>query len=110
MPHVVRGALRRGRPGWRERHTISPSARKALEERLEHQAFHDSLAGLPNRALFMDRLVHTLARMERHEKPFTVLFVHLDDFKSVNDSFGHEVGDRLLAAVATRQDSALRAL
>ncbi len=76
--------------------------RKALEERLEHQAFHDSLTGLPNRALFIDRLGHALARIERHEKSVAVLFLDLDDFKLVNDSFGHEVGDRLLTAVAGR--------
>ncbi len=82
--------------------------RKALEERLEHQAFHDSLTGLPNRALLMDRLGHALARVERHEKSIAVLFLDLDDFKFVNDSFGHEVGDRLLAAVASRFQECVR--
>jgi diguanylate cyclase (GGDEF)-like protein/PAS domain S-box-containing protein len=82
--------------------------RKALEERLEHQAFHDSLTGLPNRALFMDRLGHALARVERHEKSIAVLFLDLDDFKLVNDSFGHEVGDRLLVEVAGRLKECVR--
>jgi diguanylate cyclase (GGDEF)-like protein/PAS domain S-box-containing protein len=82
--------------------------RKTLEKQLEHQAFHDLLTSLPNRALFMDRLGHALARMERQEKPVAVLFVDLDDFKLVNDSFGHEVGDRLLAVVANRLRESVR--
>lgn len=82
--------------------------RKALEERLERQAFHDSLTGLPNRALFMDRLAQTLARVERHNKPTAVLFLDLDDFKIVNDSLGHEVGDRLLIEVAGRLSACVR--
>jgi diguanylate cyclase (GGDEF)-like protein len=82
--------------------------RKILENQLEHQAFHDSLTSLPNRALFMDRLGHALVRMERKEKPVAVLFVDLDDFKLVNDSFGHEVGDRLLVEVAGRLKECVR--
>jgi diguanylate cyclase (GGDEF)-like protein/PAS domain S-box-containing protein len=82
--------------------------RKALEERLEHQAFHDSLTGLPNRTLFMDRLGHALARVARHEKSIAVLFLDLDDFKLVNDSLGHEVGDRLLVEVAGRLKECVR--
>ena len=84
------------------------TGRKALEKRLEHQAFHDSLTGLSNRALFMDRLGHALARVERHERFVALLFVDLDDFKLVNDSFGHEVGDRLLAAVAEKLQECVR--
>ena len=82
--------------------------RKALEERLEHQAFHDSLTGLPNRALFVDRLGHALARVERHGRSVAVLFLDLDDFKLVNDSFGHEVGDRLLIEAAGRLKECVR--
>ena len=82
--------------------------RKALEEQLKHQAFHDSLTGLPNRALFMDRLEHTLARAKRREDSFAVLFLDLDRFKSINDSLGHEVGDELLVAVAERLQACLR--
>ena len=76
--------------------------RNALEEQLRHQAFHDALSGLANRSLFMDRLGHALARVGRGARPVAVLFLDLDDFKSVNDQFGHGEGDRLLVAVAER--------
>jgi diguanylate cyclase (GGDEF)-like protein/PAS domain S-box-containing protein len=76
--------------------------RKEFEEQLRHQAFHDSLTDLPNRALFMDRLGHALARMSRSEQCVAVLFLDLNNFKLVNDSLGHEVGDQLLIAVAER--------
>jgi diguanylate cyclase (GGDEF)-like protein/PAS domain S-box-containing protein len=76
--------------------------RKALEQQLAHQAFHDSLTGIANRALFKDRLHQSVARAARRlEKP-AVLFIDLDGFKTVNDSLGHGVGDELLAAVAAR--------
>nr|MDP9478110.1 EAL domain-containing protein [Actinomycetota bacterium] len=82
--------------------------RKALEERLEHQAFHDPLTGLPNRALFQDRLEHALARAGRDDGAVAVLFLDLDDFKVVNDSLGHEAGDKLLVEVAGRLRGCLR--
>jgi diguanylate cyclase (GGDEF)-like protein/PAS domain S-box-containing protein len=83
--------------------------RKTLEERLRHQAFHDPLTELPNRALFMNRLGHALSRMERSNKAAAVLFLDLDNFKLVNDSLGHEVGDKLLVSVAERLRECLRA-
>jgi diguanylate cyclase (GGDEF)-like protein/PAS domain S-box-containing protein len=82
--------------------------RKALEEQLEHQALHDPLTDLPNRLLFMDRLEHALARTERREESIAVLFLDLDNFKLINDSFGHAVGDRLLLQVADRLDICMR--
>jgi diguanylate cyclase (GGDEF)-like protein/PAS domain S-box-containing protein len=83
--------------------------RKALEERLEHQALHDSLTGLPNRQLLMDRLGRALARTERRRgSGVAVLFMDLDGFKVVNDSLGHDAGDRLLVAIAERLRSCLR--
>ncbi|HET7269820.1 MAG TPA: EAL domain-containing protein, partial [Rubrobacter sp.] len=84
------------------------TGRKALEEELARQAFHDSLTGLPNRALFLDRLGHTLARARRGDGHASVLFVDLDDFKIVNDSLGHESGDLLLTQVAERLRSCVR--
>ncbi len=75
---------------------------------LQYQALHDTLTGLPNRALIMDRIEQLLARNRRHGTSGAALFVDLDDFKNVNDTLGHEAGDRLLMAVATRLSSALR--
>ena len=83
--------------------------RKALEEQLRHQAFHDVLTGLANRSLFRDRLGHALARAGRDALPTAVLYLDLDDFKSVNDRLGHAEGDRLLVAVGERLRSATRA-
>jgi diguanylate cyclase (GGDEF)-like protein/PAS domain S-box-containing protein len=81
--------------------------RKALESALAHQAFHDSVTELANRALFTDRLGHALARAESTGQPPTVLLVDLDDFKDVNDALGHEAGDELLTAVAGRLKACL---
>jgi diguanylate cyclase (GGDEF)-like protein/PAS domain S-box-containing protein len=82
--------------------------RKALKEQLHHQAFHDLLTGLPNRALFMDRLEHALIRANRRGSKVAVLFADLDNFKVINDSLGHKVGDQLLIAVAERLKTHLR--
>ena len=76
--------------------------RKGLEEELTHQAFHDSLTGLANRALFRDRLEHALARAGRYGTEVGVLFLDLDSFKTINDSLGHDAGDELLVAVGER--------
>jgi diguanylate cyclase (GGDEF)-like protein/PAS domain S-box-containing protein len=84
------------------------TARKGLEEELRRQAFHDSLTGLANRALFADRLDHALARTRRFRQPLAVLFIDIDDFKTVNDSLGHGEGDQLLIAVAERLVGAVR--
>jgi diguanylate cyclase (GGDEF)-like protein/PAS domain S-box-containing protein len=82
--------------------TRDVSERRRLEEQLTHQAFHDPLTGLANRALFRDRVSHALALAQRRGSPVTVLFLDLDDFKKVNDSLGHSEGDRLLMAAAER--------
>ena len=83
--------------------------RKQLEDQLQHEAFHDPLTGLANRALFADRVTHALARSARHpQDQLAVLFLDLDDFKVVNDSLGHAAGDELLTAVAERIRACLR--
>lgn len=83
--------------------------RKIAEEKLVHDALHDTLTGLPNRALFMDRLGHAIELSKRRpEVLFAVLFIDLDRFKVVNDSLGHLVGDRLLVAIAQRLETCLR--
>ena len=76
--------------------------RKMAELELAHRATHDELTGLPNRTLFLDRLGLTLGRLERRSRAAAVLFLDLNHFKSVNDRFGHEVGDELLTAVGAR--------
>ena len=82
--------------------------RKALEEELQHQAFHDPLTGLPNRSLFADRLGQALARANRRRESLAVLFLDLDEFKTINDGIGHEAGDELLVAVARILRSCVR--
>jgi diguanylate cyclase (GGDEF)-like protein len=85
------------------------SERKAFEEQLAHQAFHDPVTHLANRALFNERVRHAVARALRERVGMAVLFVDLDDFKTVNDSLGHAVGDRVLLEVAQRISASVRA-
>jgi diguanylate cyclase (GGDEF)-like protein/PAS domain S-box-containing protein len=84
------------------------SERKNFEEQLLHQAFHDKLTGLANRALFQDRVAHALDRHRRDVDSISVLFVDLDDFKTVNDSLGHASGDQLLKECGERLRDCLR--
>ncbi len=77
-------------------------------EELEYRAYHDELTGLPNRALLNDRLTHALSRSQREGTEVAVLFLDLDRFKFVNDSLGHDAGDRLLSQVADRMVAGLR--
>jgi diguanylate cyclase (GGDEF)-like protein/PAS domain S-box-containing protein len=82
--------------------------RKSLEHQLTHQALHDPLTKLANRILFRDRVEHALAKIRRSKTTVAVLFLDLDNFKTVNDSLGHARGDMLLVAVAERLRSCLR--
>jgi diguanylate cyclase (GGDEF)-like protein/PAS domain S-box-containing protein len=82
--------------------------RVQLEEELTHQAFHDGLTGLANRALFRDRLDQALARSERSEDAVAVLLVDLDGFKQVNDGLGHDAGDQMLQQIAERFAKVIR--
>ena len=83
--------------------------RKRAEEKLAHQSFHDGLTGLPNRALFLDRLQRSITHSRRHSDfKFAVLFIDIDEFKVFNDSLGHAAGDRLLVQVAERLTASLR--
>ncbi|HEU5422644.1 MAG TPA: diguanylate cyclase, partial [Nitrolancea sp.] len=78
------------------------SDRKQLEMQLAYQAFHDPLTGLPNRTVFADRLAHALSIAGRRGELVAVLFLDLDRFKTINDTLGHPVGDKLLTEVASR--------
>ena len=85
------------------------SERHANDEMMHHLAFYDALTGLPNRRLLEDRLRQTIAMAQRESQRFTLLFVDLDKFKPINDSYGHAVGDWLLKEVASTLEVTLRA-
>jgi diguanylate cyclase (GGDEF)-like protein len=82
--------------------------RKVLENDLRHKVLHDDLTGIANRVLFRERLDHALATQARSNNVTAVLFIDLDDFKTVNDGLGHDVGDELLKVIAFRLESFLR--
>jgi diguanylate cyclase (GGDEF)-like protein/PAS domain S-box-containing protein len=84
------------------------SEQKLLESQLSHQALHDALTGLPNRTMLTDRVDQALARTRRHRRTCGVLYVDLDRFKTVNDSFGHAGGDLILIEAARRIRAAVR--
>jgi len=84
------------------------SERKAFEAQLTHQAFHDAVTGLANRALFAERVRHAIIRSRRDQHGCAVLFLDLDDFKEINDSLGHAAGDEVLIEVARRLDGSIR--
>ncbi|WCB96213.1 hypothetical protein DSM104299_04969 [Baekduia alba] len=85
------------------------SERKAFERQLAHQAFHDPVTELPNRALFVERVRHAIARSRREQRGIGIVFVDLDDFKIINDSLGHAAGDEVLKQVAQRLALSIRA-
>jgi diguanylate cyclase (GGDEF)-like protein len=85
------------------------SERHRADEELAFLATHDALTGLPNRTLILDRVEQMLARSRRSQAPVAALFVDLDNFKAINDTLGHAVGDELLQAVAARLDGVVRA-
>jgi diguanylate cyclase (GGDEF)-like protein/PAS domain S-box-containing protein len=93
VAHVLAGAIERLR----------------AERQMRHDALHDSLTGLPNRSLLLDRLHHALARATREGRRVALLFVDLDNLKVINDSLGHHAGDELLKAIGPRLDGQLRA-
>ncbi|MEA2445431.1 MAG: hypothetical protein QOJ12_2723 [Thermoleophilales bacterium] len=86
----------------------SAIARRRVEDAIRHTALHDSLTGLPNRTLLLDRLEHALDQVERRSTTVAVIFLDIDQFKLVNDSLGHQHGDQLLQAVAPRLRDQLR--
>lgn len=103
---IVRDAA--GRPLFVQGVMFDVTAQKEAELSLQHMAYHDSLTGLPNRAMFEEHLDLAVARARRHERSVAVLFMDLDGFKAVNDSMGHAAGDELLCTVASRLGEATR--
>jgi len=87
---------------------IDETGQERLAQELVHQAFHDPLTGLPNRALLLDRLEQALARLRRRPGKVAVLFLDLDNFKFINDTLGHRAGDQLLQVIAQRLATVLR--
>jgi diguanylate cyclase len=95
---------------WLNRRLVSVSMEvERKTDELHHQAMHDGLTGLPNRALILDRIDQALARSRRQQAPIAVLFLDLDGFKGINDTFGHAAGDQVLRAVSARLTALLRA-
>jgi len=84
------------------------SERKVFEEQLAHQAFHDPVTNLANRALFVERVRHAIGRARRDESELGVMFLDIDDFKTINDSLGHGAGDAALIDVAKRLSNSIR--
>jgi diguanylate cyclase (GGDEF)-like protein/PAS domain S-box-containing protein len=84
------------------------SERKMLQEKLDHMAHHDELTGLPNRALFFDRIGQALAHAKRNDTGFALMFLDLDGFKDINDTYGHDSGDLLLQETARRLAGCVR--
>jgi diguanylate cyclase (GGDEF)-like protein/PAS domain S-box-containing protein len=95
-----------GTPIYSRGFMVDITDQKELEQQLAHQAFHDSLTGLANRALFRDRIDHALAR--RDHAPVAVVYLDLDDFKTVNDTLGHATGDDVLRTAADRLQRSVR--
>ena len=94
----------------RERHVLEfrLAAVTKRAEASRNAAFHDLLTGLPNRALFNDRLEHGLAQAKRHERNLAVMFIDLDDFKKINDTHGHHAGDEVLKIISARLKASTR--
>jgi diguanylate cyclase (GGDEF)-like protein/PAS domain S-box-containing protein len=108
LENVRRGA-REGEQPLLEGILLDVTDRKRAEEEISFKAYHDALTGLPNRTLFLDRLMIALAHARRSSDKVAVFFLDLDDMKSINDTFGHAIGDRVLRSVGERLLAALRA-
>jgi diguanylate cyclase (GGDEF)-like protein/PAS domain S-box-containing protein len=84
------------------------SARKRLEQQVQHQATHDELTGLPNRRLLYDRLLQAINQCRRHQRFMAVMFIDIDHFKSINDTYGHDFGDEVLRQTSMRLQHCIR--
>jgi diguanylate cyclase (GGDEF)-like protein/PAS domain S-box-containing protein len=106
--HVITVRDEEGVPLYLYSHILDTTELRKREEEIAHLATHDSLTGLPNRALLTDRLAQSLARTTRNKSVVNVMFVDVDDFKEINDTLGHNYGDELLVHVATQIAHAIR--
>ena len=93
---------------WNRRLQGEVKKRRAIEEKMKYMATHDELTGLPNRVLLRDRLTASIAQHARHQEQLALLFIDLDGFKDVNDTYGHDVGDELLIQISKRFKGAIR--
>ena len=98
-----------GRPKYVEGTVQDVTKRRSAEDRIRHLAYYDDLTGLPNRQMFTKQVAHTLRRAQRNKQPLAFLILDLDNFKSINETGGHSVGDRLLEQVASRLSQCVRA-
>ena len=98
-----------GRPLYLQGYLLDITEQREAELQLRQMALYDALTGLPNRAFFHERLLHTVAVRQQAPEETGLLFIDLDDFKDVNDRWGHDVGDQVLAVVARRIEEAVRA-
>ena len=108
VPILVGGALFEGSQDRGVAFVVDLSQRKRAEARIRYMAHHDALTGLPNRALLEDRLAQAVAQARREQHEVALLSIGLDDFKYVNESFGHEMGDRVLRAAGRRLQRCVR--
>lgn len=106
--NTMKSDAREAPPPARGPRRIAPKESRMRERRTSHEALHDGVTGLPNLALFKDRLESALAQAQRHDWRLAVLFLDLEAFKSINERHGREVGDRVLKVVAQRLQALLR--
>lgn len=104
---IVKGTIN----DWQFNRTITHAIeRRKLYSELEHQAHYDALTGIPNRKLFQNRLEQSVERAKRYEHKMAIIYIDIDEFKPINDQFGHEIGDKVLIEIAKRIKTSIRTI